>query len=218
VIGSVAGVLALAGAARAEDPDVEGSGRAEAPLAQRAVRLSLGTGLTLGLSSVEERRSDVVASSSSAYLWNVHAAASYRLGTAWALGVRAAWSSDAGARAGASSSGSSVELSRELWQIAAEGRFQPRGWLGPYAALSAGWAAAVDREGPASATQWAPMVGASAGYALALADPLSLDLGLTGGLAFFDETGARLEGSAPTRYAYGSSAWLGASLLAAFPF
>jgi hypothetical protein len=219
VIGWFAGAALLAGAARAEEAELEAGARAETPLlAQRALRLSLGTGLTVGLSDVETQRSDVVEYSSSAYLWNVHAAASYRLGSAWALGGHGSWSSDAGARTIGSSDGGSVELSRELWQIAAEARFQPRGWLGPYAALSAGAAASVDRAGNESATQWAPLLGASAGYAFEIADPLSIDLGLTGGLAFFDADGAGAGSDLSPHFTYGTSAWLGASVLAAVPF
>ena len=104
MIGQIAGAVFFAGAARAEDAALEPGRHAETPLAQRALRLSLGTGLTFGLSDVETQQSDVVEMSSSAYLWNVHAAASYRLGSVWALGVRGSWSSDAGARTSASSS------------------------------------------------------------------------------------------------------------------
>ena len=218
MIGWVAGAAFLAGAARAADAELEAPERPETPLAQRAVRLSLGTGLTFGVSDIETQRSDVVSTSSSAYLWNLHAAASHRLGSAWALGVRGSWSSDAGARATGSSDGRTLEESRAFWQIAAEGRFQPRGWLGPYAALSAGWAAAVDRSGTESATQWAPLLGASVGYAFVVADPLSIDLGLGGGCAFFGEEGVGRGSDASPRYTYGTSAWLGASVLAAVPF
>jgi hypothetical protein len=218
VIGWVAGAAFLAGAARAEDAELEAPERPAAPLAQRPLRLSLGTGLTVGLSDVETQRSDVVETSSSAYLWNVHAAASHRLGAAWALGLRGSWSSDIGARTTGSSDGRTLELSRELWQIAAEARFQPLGWLGPYAALSAGWAAAVDRLGTESTSQWAPLLGASAGYAFVVADPLSIDLGLSGGCAFFDADGAGRGSDLSPRFTYGTSAWLGASLLAAVPF
>jgi hypothetical protein len=76
----------------------------------------------------------------------------------------------------------------------------------------------VDRSGSESATQWAPLLGASAGYAFVLAEPLSIDLGLSGGIAFFDGDGAGRGSDDAPRYMYGSSAWLGASLLAAVPF
>ena len=86
------------------------------------------------------------------------------------------------------------------------------------AAWHAGWAAAVDRVDGASTTQWAPMLGGSAGFAVELADPISLDLGLTGGVAFFDSDGAGAGSDSAPRHAYGTSAWVGASLLAAVPF
>ena len=68
MIGQIAGAVFFAGAARAEDAALEPGRHAETPLAQRALRLSLGTGLTFGLSDVETQQSDVVEMSSSAWV------------------------------------------------------------------------------------------------------------------------------------------------------
>lgn len=168
------------------------------------MRLAVGTGLTFGLAEVEKRGSDVVGVYSNAYSWNVSLSSSWPLLQSWALGARGSWSSDAGARGSESSS---------LWQLGAEIRQQPRGWLGPYLAASLGGAAARDSVDGETATQWAPAVGAALGYDFGIGEALALGLELRGGAALFDADGASLRtGSETATYIYGATSWLSLNL------
>jgi hypothetical protein len=202
------GLVALAAVDAAPARAVEEEG--PAPAAQprtsepHRLRLTLGTGLTLGLADVETQESDVVSISSTFYRWNVSVAPSYQLSRTWALGARGSWSSDAGARGSDSSS---------LWQLGAEVRQQPRGWLGLYLAASLGGAAARDTVGGETVTQWAPVLGAAVGHDFAIAEALDLGLELRGGVALFDPDGASLRtGAETTTVTYGATSWLSLNL------
>jgi hypothetical protein len=145
---------------------------ASAQQPSRRFRLNFGTGITLGLSDVEEWGSDTVGVGGSFYHLNLSLAPSWQVAHAWALGARASWASDAGSRG---------TDTRSLWQLGAEARLQPRGLLGPYLAATLGLAGAEDRVGSASALQWAPALGGAAGYDFDLASPVALGLELRGG-------------------------------------
>jgi hypothetical protein len=168
------------------------------------LRLTLGTGLTLGLADVETQESDVVSLANTFYRWNVSIAPSYQLSRTWALAARGSWSSDAGARGTDSSS---------LWQLGSEIRQQPRGWLGLYVAAGLSAAAARDSVGGETVTQWAPALGAAVGHDVGLAEPLALGVELRGGVAFFDPDGASLRTEAgATTVTYGATSWLSLNL------
>lgn len=201
--------------ATAEPSDGQaGPSATEEPPAEHDVRLGFGTGLTLGLSDMEERFGDTVTITGSAFHLNLHISPSYQLTPRWALGLRGSWASDAGARGMASSSGEQVDKTRNLWQLTAEGRYQPGTQRGPYVAGSAGYAGAVDSVGSASAWQWAPLVGGALGYDFPVADIFSLGLELRGAYALFDDEGASLtRGGQSERYVYGSSSWLSLNVM-----
>jgi hypothetical protein len=205
----VLSLWAIAAAVPAAASGSEGGGPApvEAPEASEphGIRLTLGTGLTMGLTSVEKHASDVVDVRSYAYRWNVILATSWPSSRSWALGARGSWSSDAGARGTESSS---------LWQLGAEVRQQPRGWLGPYLAASLGGAAARDTVDGQTATQWAPAVGAAVGYDFGIGESLAVGLELRAGAAFFDDDGAftGTTSSGAATFIYGTNSWLGLNL------
>jgi hypothetical protein len=179
------------------------------PAAARAstpagVRLTLGTGLTLGLSDVETRAGDAISVSSAFYRWNVGVASHWPVSHAWAIGARGSWSSDAGARGTEASS---------LWQLGAEVRHQPRGWLGPYVSASAGAAAARDSVDDSTVTQWAPALGAAAGYDVGVGAALAIGLELRGGVAVFDPDGGSLQtATEAVTVVYGTTSWLSLNL------
>jgi hypothetical protein len=190
----------------------EGEGQA----AVSAVRLGVGCGLALSLTEVEERGGDLVELTQTGYL-DLSFAPSYQLAGRWALGPRVSWGLEAGDRGIASSDGGEVDIDRHLWQLAAEGRYQPGVQRGVYAAANLGIAGAMDRMGGASAWQWAPLVGGALGYDGQVTGPLSLGIELRGSFAAFDSEGARLtRGNESKRYVYGQSAFVGVHLTGSF--
>jgi hypothetical protein len=193
--------------------DVHADSSSAAAAVERPLRLSVGTGLTLGLSDVEESRGDQVDIGGSAFLLNLSVAGSYQLSESWALGARGSLASDSGARAQASTTGQDLALTRNLWQFAGEGRYQPGGMWGGYAALNAGAALATDAMGSTSASQWAPLLGSALGYDVEVAPAFALGLELRGGAALFGSQGATLTraGESAT-YIYGPSSWLSLNL------
>jgi hypothetical protein len=198
--------LAAAVTVPARAAEQESPAPAERPRASQpdGLRLTLGTGLTMGLADVEISGGDV-STTSNAYHWNVSVAPSWPLSSTWALGARGSWSSDAGARGSESSS---------LWQLGAELRQQPRGWLGPYLAATLGGAAARDMIDAGTAIQWAPAVGAAAGYDFGIGQSLALGLELRAGAAFFDADGASLQTAQAeaVTITYGTTSWLSLNL------
>lgn len=174
-------------------------------------QLGLGAGLTLGLGDVWEGNGDVRGSSGGPLFLDLSVTPSYRVTRDVALGVRAGVGLEPGSRGEASTSGESLSLDRRLWHASALGRYQAdpgRGW---YVALSLGAAAIVDSLGNESSSQWAPLIGAAAGYDLRVARPLSLGLELRAAYADFGD-GARLS---PARsYDYDVSTWIGAGVVA----
>jgi hypothetical protein len=104
---------------------------------------------------------------------------------------------------------------RTLWELGAEGRYQMRVERGGYVALNVGTVGAMDSEGSASASQWAPMLGAALGYDLGIAEPLSFGVEVRGGMGFFGENGAQASSDGPS-YAYGTSSWLSFNLTGHF--
>ena len=152
-----------------------------------------------------------------AHCWSLSIAPSYRLAPSWAVGLRGSWSSDAGARGSASNSGEEVSLTQTLWQLSAEGRYQPGAQQGFYLVLGAGAARVSDSIGSATAAEWGPLLSAAFGYDIGLADFLALGIELRGAFASLSEEGASLERAGATvRYVYGPSSWLGLNLIGQF--
>lgn len=174
-------------------------------------QLGVGTGITLGVGEVWEGDGDVVVNSGGPAFLELSLAPSYRVTPDFALGVRAAFGLQPGSRAEVSSSGESVSLERNMWQLGATGRYQPEPARAWYVGAHAGAAAVVDSRGDASVSQWAPHVGAALGYDLHVARPLSLGFELRAAYAPFGE-GSHT--SPVGFYDYRVSAWLGFGLIA----
>jgi len=187
----------------------------EAPARQPAASpsrfaLGLGLGLTWGLGEVWESEGDVISNGGSPIFLDLSVAPSYRVASDFALGLRAGIGLEPGSRGEVSSSGGSVELDRQLWHLSATGRYQPQIGRSWYVALSAGTAAIIDSRGNTSVSQWAPLLGAAAGYDLSVAGWLSLAPELRAAYAPFGE-GSR--DSLAGYYDYRVSTWLGAGVV-----
>jgi len=165
--------------------------------------LALGTEFAFGLSDARQANSDVTVSERLA-LPGLNAAARYRWLDALALGVRVGWQFELGSRGYASSTGETGSYDRNLWQLAAEGRYQPggRGW---YGAVRGGAAAIIDGQGGESVTQWGPLGGLAFGYDARVAGAFALGLELQASLIGFPDPG--------DGYTYGTSSWLGLGLV-----
>jgi hypothetical protein len=155
-------------------------------------------------------RGDVIDNGGSPAFWELSVAPSYRVARDFALGIRAAFGFEPGTRGEISASGGSVILDRKLWHASATGRYQPEPGSGWYVTLSAGAAAIVDSRGDESVSQWAPLLGAAAGYDLRIARPLSLGFELRAARADFGE-GSHT--SLAGYYDYHVSTWVGAALV-----
>jgi len=191
------------------EPEVPGRYSAR-PKERSRFHLGVGAGLTLGLGDVWVSRGDVIENSGTPMFLDLSVAPSYRLAPDFALGIRAGVGLEPGSRGELSSSGESVELERRLWHASALGRYQPEPGRGWYATLSVGAAALVDSRGDSSVSQWAPLIGAAAGYDLRLAPPVALGLELRAAYAEFGEGPSdALAGS----YDYQVSTWLGAGVV-----
>jgi hypothetical protein len=188
---------------------------APSPSERHYFRLGIGTGLTFGISELEERSGDSDNITGMFQPYNLSVTPSFQLTPHWAFGVRGGVGTDSGARGTSSTSGESVSRTRTLWELGAEGRYQMRVERGGYVALNFGTAGAVDSEGSASASQWAPMLGAALGYDLGIAEPLSIGVEVRGGTAFFGEDGAQPSSEGPS-YVYGTSSWLSFNLTGHF--
>ncbi len=214
-MGALGASAFVVGEARAESERAE---QAEAPddaddssPARHHFRLGLGTGLTFGVSDIEERSADAYDITGMFQPYNLSVTPSYQLTPRWAVGVRAAFGTDGGMRGTGSSTGEKVSATRTLWELGAEGRHQFGMARGGYVAFNAGAAHAVDSVGTASASQWAPMLGAALGYDLSIAEPLALGVELRGGLAFFGDEGSTPSSRSET-YVYGTSSWISFNL------
>jgi hypothetical protein len=173
-------------------------------------QLGLGTGFTWGLGDVWTSRGDVIENSGVPVFWELSVAPSYLVARDFALGIRAALGLQPGTRGEISASGGSVALDRKLWHASATGRYQPEPGSGWYVTLSAGAAAIVDSRGDESVSQWAPLLGAAAGYDLRIARPLSLGFELRAARADFGE-GSHT--SLAGYHDYHVSTWIGAALV-----
>ena len=171
-------------------------------------RLGIGTGLTFGVSEIQERSGDSYGITGMFQPYNLSITPSYQLTSQWAIGVRGGFGTDSGMRG---------DTTRALWELGAEGRYQPETGRGGYAALNAGVVNAVDSVGSDSASLWAPMLGAAAGYDLSAAEALSFGIELRGGLAFFGDEGSSPNGESDT-IVYGTSSWLSFNLTGHFMF
>jgi hypothetical protein len=200
----------LAATSSGDVPDEEPVRYGSTQRAPSRFQLGLGTGLTLGLGDVWEQEGDVSGNSGGPLLLDVSLAPSYRVARELALGIRAGVGLDPGSRGIASSSGEYVSLDRRLWHASATGRYQPEPGRGWYLTLSAGVAEIVDSEGSASVSQWAPLLGAAAGYDVPLAELLSLGLELRAAYAPFGEGSGSIDGRS---YDYDVSTWLGAGVV-----
>lgn len=202
----------IAAPARAETGDAgiaredEASGRFEFQPPQHELRVAVGTGLLVGLSSAESGFSDTLADQRVGAL-DTSLAVRYQAPSVWSASVRASWSMSGNAV--------SAQLDRDLWQLAAEGRWQPEGELGPYATLGAGAGLVVDSYRGASSWQWAPLISGALGADIASLGPVALGLELRGIITVFGEAGERFEvdGEQITN-AYGAVPWLGLNLIA----
>jgi hypothetical protein len=202
--------VAQAATSDAERPGDEPGRYGPPPPAPSRFQLGLGSGLTLGLGDVWERRGDVTGSSGGPILLDLSLAPSYRVARELALGIRAGVGLDPGSRGTASSSGERVSFDRRLWHASATARYQPRPGRGAYLTLSAGVAQIVDSAGDISASQRAPLFAVAAGYDVHIARPFSLGFELRAAYAPFVGS-SRL--SADERYEYDVSAWLGAGVV-----
>jgi hypothetical protein len=200
----------LASTTLAEGPDDEPPRYAPPAPDPSRFQLGLGTGLMLGLGDVWEQEGDVSGSAGGPIFVDLSLAPSYRVARELALGIRAGVGLEPGARGVTSSSGEPVSLDRKLWHASATGRYQPRPGRGWYLTLSAGAAEIVDSEGDASVSQWAPLLGAAAGYDVPLVQLLSLGLELRAAYAPFGK-GSRT--AADRRYDYDVSTWIGAGVV-----
>lgn len=180
-------------------------------VARSPFQLGVGAGISLGLGEVWEGGGDVSTNSGGPMFLELSLAPSYRITAGFALGVRAAFGLQPGSRAEVSSSGESVSLERNMWQLGATARYQPEPARAWYVGAHAGAAAVVDSRGDASVSQWAPHVGAALGYDLHVARPLSLGFELRAAYAPFGE-GSRT--SPAGFYDYQVSTWLGFGLIA----
>jgi hypothetical protein len=178
---------------------------APSPTERHYFRLGIGTGLTFGISELEEQDGDSYTITGMMQPYNLSVTPSYQLTPHWAFGVRGGFGTDSGARS---------SKTRTLWELGAEARYQLRVERGGYAALNVGTAGAIDSEGGASASQWAPMLGGALGYDLGIAEPLSFGVEVRGGLGFFGD-GAQASSDGPT-YVYGTSSWLSFNLTGHF--
>jgi len=68
----------------------------------------------------------------------------YALAHRWSLGLRGTLADDFAPCGTASSDGSHSNSGRRLWQLGIEGRYQPRGFAGPWVAAEAGVVALSD--------------------------------------------------------------------------
>jgi hypothetical protein len=210
------GLCALAGwvapAHADDDPDVEGAAAAHAQSRfehrppRHDYRLALGTGLLFELAS-QERGLVGFDDDRSIFPSNLSLAFGSQLTPTWSAGLRMARSS------GTYSSYDVYDL--VLWQLAAEARWQPEGELGPYALLSPGAVASVERSGEHSIWEWAPAASAALGFDVALAGPVAIGVELRALLALFRSEGrwftaeGRLDGTAQ-----GPSSWLALNVIA----
>lgn len=186
--------------------DAPPPGRFDFKPPQHDVRIALGTGILLGLSSTESGRSDTVAEGYVGAL-DTGIAVRYQWPSVWSGGFRASW--------GMSGNGASEQIDRNLWQLAAEGRWQPEGELGPYATLGAGAALVVDSFGGASSWQWAPLLSGALGIDVASVGPVAFGAELRGAITVFGDAGERFEaGGESVSNAYGVVPWLGINLIA----
>lgn len=185
-------------------PAAEAAGAPSAPKA----RMGVGAGVAAELDGVAERDGDRFTLTKTGYV-ELSVSPSYQLDETWALGLRTSWGFEAGDRGLASSDAPELEIERHLWQLAAEGRYQPGGQRGFYGSAHAGTAGAMDSIGDATAWQWAPLVGAALGYDAHIAGPLALGIELRGSFAAFGNEGASLaRGGGSTRYVYGPSSFV----------
>jgi hypothetical protein len=170
-------------------------------------RLGLGTGLLVQVASKDQSFLDMDGSENVLSVHNLSAAFASQLTPTWGAGLRVAYSS-----------GQLDEFDpsdHELWQLAAEARWQPEGALGPYAVASAGGVAAVDNYGDTSTWQWAPALGGALGFDVALAGPVALGFELRALAALFPSNGGLFTAERADSYVnYGLTSWLSLNMIA----
>ncbi|MET0409982.1 MAG: hypothetical protein ABW217_01735 [Polyangiaceae bacterium] len=213
-------VWALGAPALAAEGEASASGAAAPAEVEGRWSFGVGAGFSLGLDNREEGESDLVVISSLAF-GELTCTTMYQLTPKVALGFDAGWGSDLGSRGFASSDGEALAKDTSIWQVALSGRFQPEPRRGWYLGGEGGAVAIADSIGDDSVTQWAPLVAASAGHELRLGSSFALALELRAAHAWFSEDGRTLVlrdsvGASSTRYEYGSTTWLGLSLLGRF--
>jgi hypothetical protein len=140
------------------------------------LQLGLGVGLIVGLGDayVGDGSGGIQVESPLPFM-QLSLAPSRRVGPNIALGLRASYGFEVGSREIASSSGESLSLDRNLWEIAVTIRYQRIPGRAGYLVLSPGAMALVDSEGNASVSQWAfPAVGFAVGYDVEMARAFAL--------------------------------------------
>jgi hypothetical protein len=214
---------ALMGSARADSGSAtrRASDDASVPAAASNARasrlqLGLGAGLTVGLGDAQIGSGDSSQSEGPLAFMQLSVMPAYRVAPAFAVGLRASYGFELGSRSEVSSSGESLSLDRNLWEVAALLRHQAEAGRSWYITLSGGAAALVDSEGDVSVSQWAfPALGVVVGYDVELARAFALGVEARAAYADFSGEGARLvrASSASRYYAYDTSAWLGLAVV-----
>jgi hypothetical protein len=169
------------------------------------LQLGVGTGILVGLSRISENRGDMADTGLLPAGVGPSVAVRHQWPSAWSAGLRGVWLFT-GDRF-------SVTSGDAFWQLAAEGRWQPEGELGPYAELGAGTMVAINRYGAASSWQWAPLVEGAIGFDVGVVGPIALGFELRGALTFFSAEGESFEvDDELISQAYGTTPWLGLSV------
>jgi hypothetical protein len=140
----------------------------------------------------------------------------YRVAPELAVGLRASYGFELGSRGEVSSSGESLSLDRNLWEVAAMLRCQAEAGRSWYLMLSGGAASLVDSEGDVSVSQWAfPALGVAVGYDSEIARAFALGVEARAAYADFSGEGARIvrASSESSYYGYDTSAWLGLAVV-----
>jgi hypothetical protein len=184
------------------------SGDAAAVASGRRWLLTLGLGYMLGLTQSEVGDSPGAIAVDEPSFFELAVAPLYRVGDGVVLGPRLGYGFELKGR----QRSDGMELSRNLWQLALTGRYQPLG-RGPYVGFGIGGAAVVDHAGDASLIHSGVSLEASAGVDLTLAESFGIGVELRAVHAELPEEASRISGDELSYFRYGGSSWLALSFV-----